>query len=234
MMRKTFNIDWDNLEEVRHFYNQAKSRFFELKHVTLGTPSRKERERRVLQACEEIWKADLSDIYGGGYDTSHIYYVYAHLDSSKRVQPGARGRTTFAALLGMNFWPFYVGKGTGGRCDVLQRNETHRKVRQRLVRLGLEPSVVRVADGLTESEALQCEAKLIDIFGLVTNGGMLSNLDEGVCPDVRRQRYIDAYQTLTRINIPLTSTHVDGVAVPDKTRVVPASSTISRTASTCC
>lgn len=203
-MEKTFKIDWDSLEEVRGFFNQAKSRFFELNRLATHTPSRHERNRRILEAASYIWDSDISDLYTGlKLDEEKRYYVYAHLDTTKKIAVGFAGLSTFAATLGMGFFPFYVGKGTGDRCSELNRNETHRKVRERIQKFGKSPEVFQVKKGLTEQEALQYEAKLVDIFGLVTNKGYLTNLDEGLMPEQRRSMYAEQFRALAKINRPL-------------------------------
>jgi hypothetical protein len=203
-MDKTFKIDWDSLDEVRGFFNQAKSRFFELNRIATHTPSRHERNRKVLEAASYIWGCDISGLYEGlDLDERKRYYVYAHLDTTKKIAIGFAGLSTFAATLGMGFFPFYVGKGTGDRCSELNRNETHRKVRERIQKFGKAPEVFQVKKGLTESEALQYEAKLVDIFGLVTNKGYLTNLDEGLSPEKRRSCYPEQFRALARVNRPL-------------------------------
>ena len=225
-MKKTFQIDWDNLAEVRALFNQSKSRFFELNRIADGRPSKKQRERDLLDACQTIWASDISTLYperaGGGVSE---YYVYAHLDTSKKIAIGKSGMTSFAATLGMSYFPFYIGKGLAGRCFELNRNETHRKVREKIAKLGKEVAILKIKTGLTESEALQAESKLIDIFGLLPHGGFLTNLDEGIKSAERRSFYSTEYQILRRINVPLTSTHVEGFTSTGKTRVVPATST---------
>src|SRR5208282_78053 len=175
--------------------------FFELKRIADGEPSRKERERRLFDACSLIWNTDISSLYGAlVLDTTPNYYVYAHLDSCRKVLVERAGVTTFAATLGMPYFPFYIGKGTGDRWQDFNRNETHRKVRERIARLSKAPIAIKLNDGLTEAQALQLEAKLIDIFGLITNGGKLCNLDEGLYPEQRRQFYLSAYRMLRPLN----------------------------------
>jgi hypothetical protein len=100
----------------------------------------------------------------------------------------------------MDYFPFYIGKGTGPRYKELDRNETHRKVCQKIRALGNEPKVFLIKEGLTESAALAYEAKLIDIFGLIPHKGLLCNLDE--CLDVVRRRavYRESYDALRAIN----------------------------------
>lgn len=143
----------------------------------------------------------MTTIYGGmALDTARRYYVYAHLDTSKKIAPGVNGISTFAATLGMPFAPFYVGKGTGMRKFDSDRSETYRKVKQKLELMGKSVEVFTVKDNLTEAEALQYEAKLIDIFGLIPNGGTLANLDEGHRAEERRELYKDYLLRLRTIN----------------------------------
>ena len=200
-MHKEFSVDWDSLDEVSRAFNRTKSRFFELKRIADGQPSKKERERRVFDACQAILHADISQVYSGLIlDQAPVYYVYAHLDTAHRVAVGRAGITSFAATIGLSFWPFYIGKGVGDRWCDLNRNETHRKVRERMSRAARVPATVKIADGLTESAALQLESKLIDIFGSIASGGNLCNLDEGLYPEHRRSLYLSEYRMLRPLN----------------------------------
>jgi hypothetical protein len=201
MSTRTVTLDWDSLEEVSRLFNQSKSRFFELKREATGTPSRKQRYREVFEACKTIWDTDISAVYSGlKLDEENKYYVYAHLDGGKKIAIGVNAITTFAATLGFTHAPFYIGKGSGNRLYEKDRNETHRKVRQKIDQMGQEATVFTVCDSLTESEALQREAKLFDIFGLMSHGGRLCNLDEGSNASARRELYKAPLLLLRKIN----------------------------------
>ncbi len=198
---KKFELDWDDLDSVRKVFNQSKSRYFELKREQDKSLTRKERLADIFLACNEILTTDISSVYATlKLDPEKKYYVYAHLDTTKKIAPGVNAMTTFAASLGMEYFPFYVGKGTYTRCDNFNRNETHRKVIQKIKRAGKDPIVFKIKEGLSESEALQYESKLIDIFGLIPQAGYLSNLDEGVNSDERRLLYKDSLIRIRSIN----------------------------------
>lgn len=198
---KKFELEWDNLDSVRKLFNQAKSRYFELKREQDKSLTRNERYSEVFTACNNVLSTDISTIYINiNLDEDKKYYVYAHLDTTKRIAVGYNPITTFAASLGMEHFPFYIGKGTGTRCDDFNRNETHRKVIHKIRRLGKEPFVLKLKTELSESEALQYESKLIDIFGLIPQAGYLANLDEGVNAEERRLLYKDSLVKIRRIN----------------------------------
>jgi hypothetical protein len=95
-------------------------------------------------------------------------------------------------------FPFYIGKGTEDRAYQLNRNDTHRKVKQRILSEGRNIEITILQDGLTEREALMLESKLIDILGIKANYGSLCNLDEGINVDERRALYRDALNDLNK------------------------------------
>lgn len=197
MTKRTIVVDWDSREDLKKQVNLLRSRIGGLP----GPPSRRERQRQLLNAYEEILATDISPIYGDlGLNAERKFYVYAHLDTSRKIAIEKNANTTFAATLGMDYFPFYVGKGAGDRCFDILRNETHRKMVQKLNILDKQVKVIKIREGLTESEALQLESKLIDIFGLIVYRGMLCNLDEGHRAGQRRQKYVSAFSTIRAIN----------------------------------
>jgi hypothetical protein len=197
MSEKTFITDWDSIDELNHLSNILKSRIGELRSTNGG--SRRQRMAEVLTACDNILATDISVIYTSmGLDPTPKYYVYAHLDPTHKIAIGKHAITSFAATIGMKCFPFYIGKGSGSRAYDLNRNETHRKIKQKLEKFSLYPDVFIIKDKLSELDALCLESKLIDIFGLLVNNGRLVNLDEGLMPEIRRQYYKDDLEKLSR------------------------------------
>lgn len=195
MTIKTFNVDWDSYEDVTRLASIIKSRLGEINpnHI-----SKRERNRRLLDACESIYNTDIATVYANmNLDPLDRYYVYVHMDPTRKIAIGADPLTSFAATLGMTHMPFYVGKGTGSRSENLNRNGFHRKIRQRLESIKREPIAQRIAEGLTERDALALESKLIDIFGIIPQGGLLANLDEGIERQSRRMQYQKYFELLT-------------------------------------
>jgi len=188
MNKKTFVIDIDSIDECKSMFMQLKSIMGQLQANKFG--SRNQRKKEMFDACMNIFNTDISSVYSDVIlDPTPVYYVYTHAEPNRHIAIGKCGKSTFAATLGMRELPFYVGKGTGNRAYELNRNETHRKIRQKLHNFNQEISVTIIRDGLTELEALMMESKLIDIFGLIATGGRLVNLDEGVNSKERQFLY---------------------------------------------
>jgi hypothetical protein len=195
---KTINIDFDSLEDCEKLFNQLKCVLGTLRKTKSGILSKNDRTKEIFECCYNIFNTDISSVYEKLIlDETPKYYVYAHCDSGFKIALKKEARSTFVATLGLEYMPFYFGKGTGNRAFELDRNESHRKVRQKLKIFNKEITVKIIKDGLTEKEALMYESKLIDIFGLITHGGRLVNLDEGINSKERRKLYSDE---LSKIN----------------------------------
>lgn len=157
-----------------------------------GGKSTNDRSREFIEACRKIWETDLLHIYG--YESNmdrRRSYVYAHCDPSAPLQE-KNALHKFLMGLGLTHMPFYVGKGVGDRWLDINRNDTHRKMKQKLLVLGLSIKPCKILQSLTNYQALSYESKLIDIIGLRVNGGHLVNLDEGKLRADRHRIYKDS------------------------------------------
>lgn len=165
-----------------------------------GEYSRKQHSVDVFDACMRIYETDITHLYDTETNVDDKYYIYAHCDPTKKIAIGRHGITTFAATIGLEFAPFYIGQGQGNRAFELDRNDSHRKYRQKLNKNGLEPIVFIIKKGLTKNQSLALESKLIDIFGLIVENGYLVNLDEGKNNKERKSLYVDDLTKIGRIN----------------------------------
>lgn len=78
--------------------------------------------------------------------------------------------------------PFYVGKGIGDRWKqhlYRTHNVIMRSKLKRMKETGLEPTITKVFEGLTEQDALYRESELIHKYGRIIEGGSLCNLSLG-------------------------------------------------------
>ncbi|RWX22164.1 hypothetical protein EHH54_39415, partial [Rhizobium leguminosarum] len=75
--------------------------------------------------------------------------------------------------------PFYIGKGRGKRAERMKRGVVFKNIVAKLRREGHEPIVVRMHEGLSESESLQLEREEIAKYGRREFGGLLVNLTTG-------------------------------------------------------
>lgn len=198
MNEKVFTIDFDSSADCKKLLNQIKSRLGEL--LIKDNPdynTKAEMNRRKFNACLEIIDTDITDLYADLTLSSDLnYYVYVHCDPNAKIALKKDGISTFGATLGMTHLPFYIGKGIGNRAFELDRNESHRKIRQKIKTFNKDILVTVLKDGLSERDALVLESKLIDIFGLTSVGGRLVNLDEGVKSKERKHKYSEQLKEL--------------------------------------
>ena len=191
IINKNFEFNIKSIEDIDDAIYKLKIYRYNL--VGKGKNNEKLHEK-IFKACQEVYHTIIPTTTIG----SPNYYVYAHLNPLQNLKPTKNGYDAFAATLGMGYKPFYIGKGIENRAYELNRNENHRKIRQLLKTESKEIVVKIINSDLFEDEALIIESKLIDIFGLLVNRGILTNLDEGICPFVRRTYYKSAYNKLLK------------------------------------
>jgi hypothetical protein len=109
------------------------------------------------------------------------FYVYALLD------PRKSGKYTYEKY-SFNYEPFYIGKGTGTRCQHHTgsvelgrcRNPHNTRKIRKILKAGLKPIIKIILDCLPESMALKKERRIIKIIGRRNlRNGPLTNIDEG-------------------------------------------------------
>jgi hypothetical protein len=188
-MKKNFEVDWDDLDEIRKLRQKLKSRYEFLNPLE---KSRAEVQSELYNNIQNIWNSDISYMFDNEkYDILPNYYVYCHMLPSKPIILTKQGRPTaiysFAASIGCTNVPFYIGKGKNNRAFDANRNSYHTKIKEFIRELNHEPITKILIDNLTEKDAIIKESKLIDIFGLIVYNGLLVNIDEG--PNKQERRF---------------------------------------------
>jgi hypothetical protein len=192
-------VDAKSEEQLKKLLSWSKNMLGNLRSKE-GFYSKNAHSKDVFDACNRIYNTDITHLYEEG-DLNQKYYVYAHCDPNHKVAIGKHGITTFAATLGLTHRPFYIGKGQNNRAYELDRNDSHRKYRQKIQKSNKDVVVQIIKEELTEVQALAIESKLIDIFGLIVDRGYLVNLDEGKNNKIRRSLYTNDLMDIGRYSI---------------------------------
>lgn len=190
-------MNWDSIEELKSMRAKIDRRLNQLKSVERKS---KKSHADVFESCFRILDTDITNLYEeSSYNNEKKYYVYVHCDPFFALRANTNGKIAFATTLGINYLPFYVGKGEGNRAFDLNRNGSHRKIKQIINNSGKDIEVKIIKTGMTELEALMMESKLIDIFGLKSYGGWLANLDEGHSSTLRKELYTDDFTNVNKM-----------------------------------
>lgn len=164
---------------------QNSAGIYAIPHINKMAPNT--RTAYLIPLLRQNWKPAFS----GLFDLEPKYYVYAHVDPSKKRFPAHKeaggiypGR------------PFYIGKGCGNRAYDLKRNQGHGKILRRVLQADYSSDQIVhiVRDGLSEIEALELESKLVYFFGIIYDtlsgrkpSGWLVNLDIPTRPFFERE-----------------------------------------------
>lgn len=110
------------------------------------------------------------------YTNMEDYYVYVYLDPQK---PGDFNY----GMIKFSFEPFYIGKGTKGRCySGIRDKKSSRKVSKinSIIKKGDFPIIIKIEEGLTNKEAQEKEKLYIKKIGRIDLGlGPLTNMTTG-------------------------------------------------------
>lgn len=190
-------INWDSIEDLKGLRSKIDRRLNQLISVE---KKYKKNHLSVFESCNSIYNTDINYLYNGlNLSSENKFYVYAHCDPFFKLKADTNGKIAFASTLGIEYLPFYIGKGERNRAYDLNRNDSHRKKRQIIEKSGKSIQIKLIQENLTEIEALTLESKLIDIFGLVSFGGWLVNLDEGINNTRRKEIYIEDYINVNKM-----------------------------------
>jgi hypothetical protein len=200
---KDFKIDVSSVDDIQKHIQILKSYLGSAKKADPHFISKNERCRRIFHYCRDIYETDISSLYEDVIlDEERKYYVYVHQNPMYKLNANMKsGLMLFTATLGLEYMPFYVGKGVGDRWKVMNRNDTYSKVKKLINENNKQVLPKIIADRLTEKEALCIESKLIDIYGIISYKGTLTNLDEGYKPNERKLFYLDKWKFLVGKNI---------------------------------
>jgi len=161
---------------------------------------------KVFNSIDALYRSNSRELRNLYESDEHMqrfdYYVYAHCDPTDPLDAKNNPKDLFASTIGLTNRPFYIGKGVDNRCNELNRNDSHRKVRSKLLRESKDIEVVIIEGDMTVGQSLLLESKLIDIFGIISLSkyGWLTNLDEGNKYIERRRLYNKGSGKILRSN----------------------------------
>ncbi len=184
MNKRIIEIDWDDISELKKLSHKINNRrkvlLNNLGFSGINFATSKVNLIDVLPAFNSMLDTDCNHLFTGS--SLNKYYVYFHTDptESLKIQQDIKHFFLASRFPELKYVPFYVGKGVNNRYLDLNRNDFHRKIRTKLIRVNLDIIPVIIAKNLTEPDALALEAKLVDILGLkcFSDNSMLVNLDE--------------------------------------------------------
>lgn len=198
---RIIEIDWDNYAEVITLLKSCQKRRDQLRAQTgyqaVIFNGKEKNIKKYSHILDHIFDCDINDIFQQEtLSQDKKFYVYAHCDPRHPLIAKSFDIKDIFLLTKfpfLKFKPFYIGKGTDDRFIDFNRTGVHRKIRTEITKIGKEIIPIKLAENLTEIEALSLESKLIDLLGLISlsKNGQLANLDEGINSKERRRKYTD-------------------------------------------
>ena len=114
-----------------------------------------------------------------------IYYVYAY------CYPNIKCMLSYENIISFLYLPFYIGKGCDNRIDVHEKicckkiinGYSHVSKKEyeiiKLLENDLRPIKIIIYETYDENEAYELETKIVDFFGRISEGGILTNVIRG-------------------------------------------------------
>jgi predicted XRE-type DNA-binding protein len=106
------------------------------------------------------------------------FYVYIYLD------PRKLGKYKYGEYE-FDYEPFYIGKGKGNRWkEISGRNNHFKRIINKIIKVGLEPIVIKLKESLNEKQSFILENKIISLIGRkkLKNGPLINFTDGGEGP----------------------------------------------------
>lgn len=195
-MIRSIDVNWDDpcdlKKKITFLQKRRKNILRNLGYDEIYFNGSKYNIGSILPVLNQMFELDISLLYETEH-TDNKYYVYAHCNPFKPLDVKNNIKHLFLAskFPALRYEPFYIGKGKDSRYLDLNRNDSHRKIRQGIEKFGKVVDVKILLSGLTNKNSLCYESKLIDILGLkcYSQHGLLVNLDEGIENEKRRSMY---------------------------------------------
>ena len=187
-------VDWNSLKDLKknitNLQKRRKKLLREIGYREINFNGSKYNMDKIYPIFESILNTNLDDLYNS-CDLTPKYYVYVHCNPEIPLNITNIKHIFCGSQFKLKYEPIYVGKGVADRFLDLNRNDSHRKVRSKLILHKKDLLLIKIQENLTEGQAYSLESKIIDILGIkcLSKHGILLNLDEGKNPIERRKLY---------------------------------------------